>query len=95
MGRTVGALLRMTDPATTIYSPELGGWYVADDTEVCGVSTMSLLRKSIGVAGLMGVDRLLGFRIVNELQQFLKFYSSTVRQFAVLLEQIRDGLFPE
>lgn len=27
--------------------------------------------------------------------QFLKFYSSTVRQFAVLLEQIRDGLFPE
>jgi WASH complex subunit strumpellin len=95
MGRTVGALLRMTDSSSTIYSPECGGWFLADGTEVCGLATIGLLRKSIGVAGLMGVDRLLGFRIVNELQQFLKFYSSTVRQYSVLLEQIRDGLFPE
>ena len=95
MGRTVGALLRMTDPSTTIYSPECGGWFLADGTEVCGVATIGLLRKSIGVAGLMGVDRLLGFRIVNELQQFLKFYAGTVKGYNVLLEQIRDGLFPE
>ena len=96
MGRTVGALLRMTDASTTIYSPECGGWYLADGKEVCGSAAIGLLRKSIGAAGLMGVDRLLGFRIVNELRQFLRFYGSTVRaQYNVLLEQIRDGLFPE
>ncbi len=95
MGRTVGALLRMTDSTTTIYSPECGGWFTSDGTEVFGVGAMSLLRQSTGVSGLLGVDRLLCFRIVNEMNSFFKFYKTSVGPYAVLLEQIRDSLFPE
>lgn len=95
MGRAVSALLRMTDASTTIYSPECGGWFLRDGTEVMGISIISLLRTSISIPGLLGVDSLLSFRIVNELRQFLKFYNTKVKGFGVLLEQIRDGLFPE
>lgn len=88
MGRVLNALLRMTEPSTTIYSPECGGWFTPDGTEVCGVSTFALLRKCLGISGLSGLDRLLGFRIVFELQQFLKFYRSVIKGYAVLLEQV-------
>jgi len=95
MGRAVSALLRMTDASTTIYSPECGGWFLRDGTEVMGISLISLLRTSISIPGLLGVDSLLSFRIVNELRQLLKFYDIKVKTYGVLLEQIRDGLFPE
>ena len=95
MGRAVSALLRMTDASTTIYSPECGGWFLRDGTEVMGISMISLLRTSISIPGLLGVDSLLSFRIVNELRQFIKFYTSKAKTYGVLLEQIRDGLFPE
>ena len=52
-------------------------------------------RTSISIPGLLGVDSLLSFRIVNELRQFIKFYDTKVKGYGVLLEQIRDGLFPE
>ncbi|GMH56588.1 hypothetical protein TrST_g9055 [Triparma strigata] len=94
MGRTVTALLRMTDASTTIYSPECGGWYLASGQEVCGISTISMLRKSIGIPGLTGLYKLLSFRIVNELQTFQKFFTTTVRPYAILLEQVRDTLYP-
>ena len=85
----------MTDGSSTIYSPECGGWFLSNGTEVCGFATTSLLRTSVGIPGLAGIDRLLSFRIVHELRKFLKFYSESVKPFAVMLEQIRDGLFPE
>ena len=84
----------MTDASATIYSPECGGWFLPNGTEVCGISTISLLRKSIGIPGLVGVYKLLSFRIVNELQTFLKFYGTIVRPYAVLMEQVRDTLYP-
>lgn len=95
MGRVLACLLRMTEPQSTIYSPECGGWFTSDGQEVCGIGTFALLRKCVGISGLAGLDRLLSFRIVYELQQFLKFYRSAIKNYAVLLEQIRDGLFPE
>ena len=39
-------------------------------------------------------SQLLSFRIVNELQTFLKFYATTVKPYAVLMEQVRDTLYP-
>ena len=59
MGRTLASLLRMTEPQSTIYSPECGGWFTPDGQEVCGIGTFALLRKCIGISGLSGLDRLL------------------------------------
>jgi len=95
MGRTVSTLLKMTDAQTTIFSRECSGWFLADGQEVCGFRTISLLRRAIGVCGLSGIDKLLSFRIMHELHRFVKFFKTTVKKQGVLLEQIRDGLFPE
>lgn len=46
--------------SATIYSPECGGWFLPNGTEVCGISTISLLRKSIGIPGLVGVYKVRG-----------------------------------
>lgn len=95
MGRMVSALLKMTDPRLTIYSRDCSGWFLPDGHEMCGGKMIGIVRKSLGVNGISGIDRLLSFRIVNEFQRFLKFYRTTVKPNGMLLEQIRDGLFPE
>lgn len=66
-----------------------------DGSEVCGSKTISLLRRAIGVYGLTGIDRLLCYRILHELHRFVKFFRTNVSKQGILLEQLRDGLFPE
>jgi len=95
MGRTLTALLRMSDSQITIYSQVCNGWFLADGTEMCGPSTFSLLRRAIGVSGLSGLDQLLCFRIKFELERFLKYFGTSVKESAVLIEQVREVLFPE
>lgn len=95
MGRVLSAVLRLTDPRSTIYSPECGGWFNATDgSELCGISTFSTFNRAIGVIGLGGLDRLLAFHIVHELQLFLHFYRHSVREHSPFLEQLQDRLFP-
>ncbi len=63
--------------------------------EVCGVRTFALLERTLGPIGLRGLDRLFGFRAVFEFNTFLKFYQNEVHPFRTLLDQVREGLFPE
>ena len=63
--------------------------------EVCGIRTFSLLERTLGAIGLRGLDKLLGFRTVFEFNGFLKFYQAEVLPFKVLLDQVREALFPE
>ena len=103
MGQVMASLLYITDSTRTIYAPESSAWFIhpapdqkqVQTTESCGIRTFSLLNQSIGAIGLRGLDRLLAFRIVFEYNNFLKFYKSSVNPFRTLLEQFRDGLFPE
>ena len=60
-----------------------------------GVTTFTMLRGAIGVSGLSGLDQLLSFRIKYELERYFKFYGTTMKKSAVLIEQIRELLFPE
>ncbi|KAL9189378.1 hypothetical protein ACHAXT_009053 [Thalassiosira profunda] len=94
-GRVVSMLIKITDASYTTYSLEKSGWFMSDGTEVCGLKAVSLLRQAIGVYGLTGVDRLLCYRILHELHRFVKFFRTNVSKQAVLLEQLRDELFPE
>ena len=97
VGRLLSALLAATDPTRTIYAPESCGWYTADGVEQCGIKTFSLLNRAVSVIGLAGLDRLLAFKVVHELNGFLREYRASVvqRGYLPLLEQLRDGLFPE
>ena len=95
LGRSLNALLKLTDPKATIYSQHLMGWYNADGEQLCGIKFFSLLRKSIGVQGMLGLETLLVHAISNEMQRFLKFYRDMMKNYGLVLEQIRDNLCPE
>ncbi len=94
VGRTMNALIYLTDPKHTIYSNHLYGWYFASGESICGMRTMTCLRNTIGIIGLAGIDKLLSCKIRNELQRFIKFYSN-IQSYSVILEQFRDAIFPE
>ena len=47
----------------------------SDRRQVVGVGMFSRLNRSVGVAGLIGIDRILSFQIVRNLQILTKFYS--------------------
>eukprot|EP00804_Cyclotella_cryptica_P013905 CCRYP_002429-RD/>CCRYP_002429-RD protein AED:0.28 eAED:0.28 QI:53/0.75/0.6/1/1/1/5/0/1264 len=96
MGRAMSMLLKITEAQYTTYSLERGGWFMSDGgTEVCGLKTVALLRDAIGIYGLVGIDRLLSYRILHELHRFVKFFRTNVSKHGVLLEQLRDELYPE
>jgi WASH complex subunit strumpellin len=91
--RPIELKLKITETQCTTYSLERGGWFLSDDgTEICGLKAVSLLRDSIGVYGLVGIDRLLSYRILHELHRFVKFFKTNVSKHGVLLEQLRDGV---
>lgn len=90
MGRIVSMLVKITDCQYTTYSLERGGWYMRDNTEVCGLKAVGLLRQACGIDGLIGIDRLLCYRILHELHRFVKFFRTNVSKQGVLLEQLRD-----
>ncbi|KAG7393747.1 hypothetical protein PHYPSEUDO_004510 [Phytophthora pseudosyringae] len=95
MGRLMHALFIMTDPHTTIYSPQSIGWFSEDGNEVCGIGAFSVLHKSVGLLGLAGLDRMLSFRIVHTLNNLVKFWGSAVTPYFPLLDQLSAALVPE
>lgn len=97
MGRLLQSLFSLSNPHHTTYSPQCLGWYNAGDSgeETCGISTFALLHKSIGLLGLVGLDRMLSFRIVHTLNNLLKFWTTTVSPYLPLLEQFTSALSPE
>ncbi len=95
IGRTLTALLKLTDPQKTIFSHDNFGWFLPSGERTCDMNLIRLVRQAIGVNGLSGIDCLLSLRILNELQRLFKFYNTTISSHLALLEQIRDTFYPE
>ncbi|XP_047143782.1 WASH complex subunit 5 isoform X1 [Hydra vulgaris] len=69
IGRLAREVLRITDPKTTTYIEQLSSWFdIRTREEVMNSSIFSLIQKSIGTPGLVGLDKLISFMIVKELQ---------------------------
>jgi WASH complex subunit strumpellin len=66
-----------------------------DIIQVCGMKTLSLIEKSIGPIGMKSLDKLLGFRIVYELNFLLKFHDAEVMKHASFLNKMCESLSPE
>ncbi|XP_057313652.1 WASH complex subunit 5-like [Hydractinia symbiolongicarpus] len=76
IGRLAREIQRITDPKTTIYIENMNAWYDSRTREeVLNSSIFSLVQKSIGTPGLVGLDKLLSFMIVKELQNHVSFLS--------------------
>jgi WASH complex subunit strumpellin len=58
------------------------------------MATFALLHQSIGLLGLVGLDRMLSFRIVHTLNNLIKFWQSAVSPFLPLLDQFATALEP-
>jgi WASH complex subunit strumpellin len=71
--------LAQTHPARTTYVESRQGWMLHETgEEIVGIRTFSLFRKGVGTFGLTGMDKLLCFMIVRDLNQFAKLYRMTV-----------------
>jgi len=98
IGRLANEILRITDPKTTVYIDRMSAWYdVKTRTEVVNLKLFSKLQLSVGTFGINGLDRLLAFMIVKELQNFVGLLQRGIlkdRQWSQLLSSFLDTLHP-
>ena len=79
IGRLAREFLRITDPKTTIYVPQMGTWYDSKTkAEIVDDKLFTLLMKSIGTAGLNGLDRLMSFMIHSEIHNIRRFMERNI-----------------
>uniref|UniRef100_A0A674AIM8 WASH complex subunit 5 n=1 Tax=Salmo trutta TaxID=8032 RepID=A0A674AIM8_SALTR len=79
IGRLCREILRITDPKVTCYMDQLNTWYdLKTHQEVTNNRLFSEIQDTLGTFGLNGLDRLLCFMIVKELQNFLSVFQKTI-----------------
>uniref|UniRef100_A0A3B3XE83 WASH complex subunit 5 n=1 Tax=Poecilia mexicana TaxID=48701 RepID=A0A3B3XE83_9TELE len=79
IGRLCREILRITDPKVTCYIDQLNTWYdLRSHHEVTNSRLFSEIQSTLGTFGLNGLDRLLCFMIVRELQNFLTMLQKTI-----------------
>lgn len=79
IGRLAREIIRITDPRSTIYIDQMTAWYDAKiHSEIINLKLFSLIQKSVGTPGLTGLDRLLSFMIVTELQGIIRSYEVNI-----------------
>uniref|UniRef100_A0A8C0DSY1 WASH complex subunit 5 n=1 Tax=Balaenoptera musculus TaxID=9771 RepID=A0A8C0DSY1_BALMU len=79
IGRLCREILRITDPKTTCHIDQLNTWYdMKTHQEVTSSRLFSEIQNTLGTFGLNGLDRLLCFMIVKELQNFLSMFQKII-----------------
>uniref|UniRef100_A0A3Q3ET57 WASH complex subunit 5 n=1 Tax=Labrus bergylta TaxID=56723 RepID=A0A3Q3ET57_9LABR len=79
IGRLCREILRITDPKITCYFDQMNTWYdLKSHQEVTNNRLFSEIQNTLGTFGLNGLDRLLCFMIVKELQNFLTMLQKTI-----------------
>jgi hypothetical protein len=96
MGRTLNLMLKLLDPQLCSYSTYLDGWFFhKTHNPVIDGKTMALLRRAIGVQGLIALETLICQKISTELESLRQFYDQSLVTYGVTLEKFRDAIFPE
>ncbi|XP_024427821.2 WASH complex subunit 5 [Desmodus rotundus] len=79
IGRLCREILRITDPKVTCHIDQLNTWYdLKTHQEVTSSRLFSEIQTTLGTFGLNGLDRLLCFMIVKELQNFLSMLQKSI-----------------
>ncbi|KAG8515502.1 WASH complex subunit 5, partial [Galemys pyrenaicus] len=79
IGRLCREILRITDPKMTCHIDQLNTWYdMKTHQEVTNSRLFSEIQTTLGTFGLNGLDRLLCFMIVKELQNFLSMFQKII-----------------
>uniref|UniRef100_A0A8C5DMP7 WASH complex subunit 5 n=1 Tax=Gouania willdenowi TaxID=441366 RepID=A0A8C5DMP7_GOUWI len=93
IGRLCREILRITDPKSTCYIDQMNTWYdVKTHQEVTNNRLFSEIQSTLGTFGLNGLDRLLCFKIVKELQHFLTMLQRTILKDKAVVEVLKSML---
>ncbi|XP_014473018.1 PREDICTED: WASH complex subunit strumpellin isoform X2 [Dinoponera quadriceps] len=80
MGRLARELIRITDPKTTVYIDHSLAWYdIRTQNEVLNYKIFSVILETIGTPGLSGLDKLISFYIVMELEALVHYVEKNIR----------------
>ncbi|KAI5713146.1 hypothetical protein M8J75_014032 [Diaphorina citri] len=97
VGRLADELVSMTDPKQSMYVENTTAWYnVKTQKEIFNMKIFSLIIKAIGISGLVGLDNVLGFRIVKNIQSVFSqlFNYSNDKPCQDILAQMSKELSP-
>ncbi|XP_021072099.1 WASH complex subunit 5 [Mus pahari] len=90
IGRLCREILRITDPKMTCYIDQLNTWYdMRTHQEVTSSRLFSEIQTTLGTFGLNGLDRLLCFMIVKELQNFLSMFQKIILKERTVQETLK------
>jgi WASH complex subunit strumpellin len=91
IGRLAREILRITDTHLTVFVPQMNAWYdKKTNLEVVNLKLWEKLQNAVDIFGLSGLDRLLCFMIVQQLQWFLRYFNRELlktKQYTDLLFQ--------
>jgi len=79
IGRLARELLSLTDCQKTLFIDKMSAWFDLQGREIVGIKTWNLLSLSVGVFGISGLDKLLCFMIVKELQRFVSLMQTELQ----------------
>ncbi|XP_034373429.1 WASH complex subunit 5 [Arvicanthis niloticus] len=90
IGRLCREILRITDPKMTCYIDQLNTWYdMKTHQEVTSSRLFSEIQTTLGTFGLNGLDRLLCFMIVKELQNFISMFQKIILRERTVQETLK------
>ncbi|XP_012880580.1 PREDICTED: WASH complex subunit strumpellin [Dipodomys ordii] len=90
IGRLCREILRITDPKMTCHIDQLNTWYdMKTHQEVTSSRLFSEIQTTLGTFGLNGLDRLLCFMIVKELQSFLSMFQKIILRDRTVQETLK------
>uniref|UniRef100_A0A8C2PJP0 WASH complex subunit 5 n=1 Tax=Capra hircus TaxID=9925 RepID=A0A8C2PJP0_CAPHI len=90
IGRLCREILRITDPKMTCHIDQLNTWYdMKTHQEVTSSRLFSEIQNTLGTFGLNGLDRLLCFMIVKELQNFLSMFQKIILRDRTVQETLK------
>ncbi|EZA48313.1 hypothetical protein DMN91_008109 [Ooceraea biroi] len=80
MGRLARELIHITEPRTTVYIEHSLAWYdIKTQNEVLNYKIFSVILETIGTPGLSGLDKLISFFIVIELEALIHHIEKGLR----------------
>ncbi|XP_066594760.1 WASH complex subunit 5 isoform X2 [Prorops nasuta] len=95
MGHLTRELIRITDPKTTVYIEHTLAWYeLKTQTEVVNQKLFSVILEAVGTPGLSGLDQLISFSILVELENLCRYINKNLynKNWKVLQEEWYDIL---
>eukprot|EP00494_Astrolonche_serrata_P005005 UN05020 len=95
MGRIVNELLAQTNLNQMIFVLQKQAWVDQNRKEGVGMHTFQLMFNGLGAVGMKGLDRLIAFMLVSDLQKLVKWYRKHIGENVLnFLTSVKNQLHP-